>query len=112
MNTYSDQRTDVSVFEVCNLCGDHATGDLDTIASSIRGGCDKIDSGGCICGVRDVDQDGKISSGICVCNGGRIGGACFVGCVANGGHGGFNGVVSGVCCGCKDVVSGGCCVCN
>ncbi len=43
MNTYSDQRTDVSVNEVCNLCGDHATGDLDTIASVICGGCDGID---------------------------------------------------------------------
>jgi hypothetical protein len=68
MNTYSDQRTDVSVFEVCDLSGDHATGDLDTIARGIRSGCDGISSGGCICAVQDVDLDGKIASGICICN--------------------------------------------
>jgi hypothetical protein len=48
MNTYSDQRTDVSVFKVCNLCGDHAIGDLDTIISGIHSCCDGINSGGCI----------------------------------------------------------------
>jgi hypothetical protein len=114
MNTYSEQRTDVSVFKVCDLCGDHATGDLDIIASGIRGGCDGINSGNCVCGIQDVDLDGKKKnlSGVCVCNGGRIGGARFVCCVANGGRGGFNGILSGICCGCNGVVSGDRCVCD
>ncbi len=65
MNTYSDQRTDVSVFGAgftddnthgcfCNLSGDHVSGDLDTIASSSRGGCDQIASGGRVCSVCNV----------------------------------------------------------
>ncbi len=112
MNTYSDQRTDVNVFEVCDLSCDHATIDLDTIASSIHSGCDGIDSGGCVCGVRDVNLDVKIANGICVCNDGHIGGVHFVGCVPNSGHGGFNGIVSGVCCGCNGNISSGCCVCD
>ncbi len=75
MNTYSDQRNDVSVFgagftddnmhgRLCNLSGDHVSGDLDTIASGSCGGCDGIARGGRVCSVCNVDHDRGIVSGI------------------------------------------------
>ncbi len=99
MNTYSDQRTDVSVFgagftndnthcRLCNLSGDHVTGDLDTIASGSHSGCDGIASGGRVCGVWDVDLDGGIASGVRTFDGSCISNACIVGCVASSGRGG------------------------
>ncbi len=83
MNTYSDQRTDGSVFgtgftddnthgRLCDLSGDHLSGDLDTIASGSRGSCDGIASGSRVCGVCNVDLGGGIASSICTFDGGRI----------------------------------------
>jgi hypothetical protein len=94
-NTYSDQRTDVSVFgtgftndnthgRLCNLSGDHVSGDLDTIANSSHSGCDEITSGGRVCGVCDIDLDSGIASGIRAFNSSCISGAHIVGCVASG----------------------------
>jgi hypothetical protein len=106
VNTYSDQRTDVSVFgagftddnrhgRLCNLSGDHVSGDLDTIASRSCGGCDRIASGGHVCGVRDVDLDGGIASGVHAFDGGRISGARVVSYVNSGGQGGCKCIASG-----------------
>jgi hypothetical protein len=98
VNTYSDQQIDISVFRtgfptwshdnthgsLCDLSGDHVSGDLDTIASSSRVGCGGIASGSRICGVCDVDSDGGINSGVCAFDGGRISGVCIVSGVASG----------------------------
>ncbi len=123
MNTYSDQRTEVSVFgagftndnthgRLCNLSGDHISSYLDTIASGSRGGCDGIASSGRICGVRDINLNGGITSGIRAFDGGRISGVPIVGCVASGGHGGCNAVDSGGRHGCNGDASGGRSVCH